>query len=332
MKTIERFVPLGVSSLSSDAPGWNTANSTQTKQESINKPANDICNSSGPICWKCKGSGQVLDKSRFKKNKLKQKSTSQLEIKQNGGIIMNGNDNYNLKPCHQRQQQEQRMKKRKLEPVESKTNHDDTLSNKIPQQKKCSVCNGNGILQLKQKEVQSLQKPGMITKKRRHPQTSKNWKPFGPVAYGVLQMIQYIKDCQERHRNNKNNEVNNDGAGEDLGRCHPLELLYEANKDLDEDNKESKIEKKTNHLESDKQGVYIIQQGLSSDYKNTIQTSFPWFPIHPGEQVCTKQKGHTLLIRLQYSLSGFSANFEKDFLKLKSSHSLCSSQTFSCVI
>ncbi len=58
MTSIERYVPTGNQSLSSDAPGWIT-NAERNDQEG------------GPTCWKCKGQREVLDKKAFMKGKNK---------------------------------------------------------------------------------------------------------------------------------------------------------------------------------------------------------------------------------------------------------------------
>lgn len=48
MSSIERYVPVGTKSLSSDAPGW-TSNAEKSEQ-------------GGPTCWKCKGQQKLVDK------------------------------------------------------------------------------------------------------------------------------------------------------------------------------------------------------------------------------------------------------------------------------
>lgn len=53
MASLERYVPLGKNSLSSDAPGWCSTTVGQSEQ--------------GPVCWKCKGRKQLVDKKAFKK-------------------------------------------------------------------------------------------------------------------------------------------------------------------------------------------------------------------------------------------------------------------------
>ena len=57
MTTIERFVPQGAASLSSDAPGWDASDVTSTSSSSRSTI-------SGPICWKCKGSGTCKAKRK----------------------------------------------------------------------------------------------------------------------------------------------------------------------------------------------------------------------------------------------------------------------------
>ena len=90
--------------------------------------------------------------------------------------------------------------------------------------------------------------------------------------------------------------MNNDSARDNLSHCHPLQLLYEANRDMNEDNKESKIERKTNYLKSNQQRDYGTQQ----DY---LQNNL----IHIALVSCTS---NILLIRLQHKLSGSAAIVE----------------------
>jgi Predicted O-methyltransferase len=59
MAFVERYVPQGPNSLLSDAPGWSSS--------SLEEVA-----SSGPVCWKCKGKGNVAEKITNKRRKLQQ--------------------------------------------------------------------------------------------------------------------------------------------------------------------------------------------------------------------------------------------------------------------
>ena len=62
MSSIERYVPLGSHSLSSDAPGWNSAPQNPTATLSLDP--------TGPTCWKCKGQGNVVYKKATEKCKI----------------------------------------------------------------------------------------------------------------------------------------------------------------------------------------------------------------------------------------------------------------------
>ena len=55
---IERFVPVGQASLVDDAPGWS----------SDNKSSSTLANNSGPICWKCRGTGQLKLTKKLRRN------------------------------------------------------------------------------------------------------------------------------------------------------------------------------------------------------------------------------------------------------------------------
>ena len=126
----------------------------------------------------------------------------------------------------------------------------------------------------------------------------------GIGIYLDLSQMEFSNDWinnEERDRNNAViDEVNNDSARDNLSHCHPLQLLYEANRDLDEDNKESKIERKTNYLKSDQQGDYGTQQDyLQLTKKNNL--------IHIA---LVSRTSNILLIRLQHKLSGSAAIVE----------------------
>eukprot|EP00977_Amphora_coffeiformis_P009481 scaffold2192_cov170-Amphora_coffeaeformis.AAC.15 len=54
--TVERFVPQGRTSLDEDAPGWGTRGASNDDNDS------DPRRREGPICWKCRGSGQKRQK------------------------------------------------------------------------------------------------------------------------------------------------------------------------------------------------------------------------------------------------------------------------------
>ena len=77
MSSIERYVPSGVNSLSSDAPGWGSAvgQSEQT----------------GPTCWKCKGDKQVVDKKKSKR-RIKEHEDKKMKVSQQTLVVP-------MKPC-----------------------------------------------------------------------------------------------------------------------------------------------------------------------------------------------------------------------------------------
>jgi len=77
MTSIERYVPSGVNSLSSDAPGWGAA-VDQSEQ-------------TGPTCWKCKGDKQVVHKNKSKK-RMEEHKDKQIKISQETFVVP-------MKPC-----------------------------------------------------------------------------------------------------------------------------------------------------------------------------------------------------------------------------------------
>jgi hypothetical protein len=111
----------------------------------------------------------------------------------------------------------------------------------------CHVCSGNGFLPKKKQEMISLQShPGMITRKRRCP---KDWKVSGPTAAAVLEM--------EAIFNTSNGSIDD---------CtnHPLMLLQQA---MMTDIKD--------------EGIVICK-----DIQISTLDSYPWLPVHNGEQLC----------------------------------------------
>jgi len=234
MSKIERFVPLGASSLASDAPGWNSKDSTISSSPTITSSSLSL-SSSGPICWKCKGSGQVLDKKKKPERKRQRTATSPLS---SSATSID-------KDTHK---------------VSKISNNNIDLSKK----KECTVCDGKGTLQQKQKEMKSFSQPGMITLKRKY---KKDWVPSRPIAYAVAQMTEFMKDFYNLSK-------------EDQEKCkqHPLYLLNEANAD--------------NPI-NDIEGIFIPQsascnavcQGDKKEIDDVV-SSYPWLPLHPGEQLC----------------------------------------------
>jgi len=76
---IERFIPVGSSSLSSDAPGWNASNEEVLKESCLQ----------GPSCWKCKGMGKIRRKQpkRRKEQGCKQDTYSSCPVCYGKGTI-----------------------------------------------------------------------------------------------------------------------------------------------------------------------------------------------------------------------------------------------------
>ncbi|CAB9508444.1 Pseudouridylate synthase 10 [Seminavis robusta] len=58
VEQIERFVPAGKGSLVDDAPGWS----------SVKNNSSDPSSREGPICWKCRGTGEKKDKKKKRKH------------------------------------------------------------------------------------------------------------------------------------------------------------------------------------------------------------------------------------------------------------------------
>ena len=296
MSKVERYVPLGVSSLSSDAPGWNS-NSSKFNVHKDNTEKVPDPNHGGPVCWKCKGSGSIVDRTSMKKKKKKEKAQKQKkqekqqlnEEKEEGHIInkrrkteaFNSNDEKNEHDDDCKNNNE--IKNHNINTTSesllqtSLTPKSQSSSSHSPPQKTCKVCKGTGILQQKQKELKSLHKPGMITRIRQCPD---GWKPFGPISHGLQQMkdfmIQYNEDSLKN--DNKNN-------------LHPLKLLHDANMNENE-NKNNTMKRKDNNVgdndniinsNSNKEGIFLPK---ASDVGDDIISLYPWLPINPGEQVC----------------------------------------------
>ena len=139
MSKIERYVPLGASSISSDAPGWNTSSITTdfsikpTPNPSSSSSSTSVCN--GPVCWKCKGSGRVKTnhkKKRKRKNK-KEEDTKQ-DVPQSTkkrNTIVDGHVNKgekNKQPCD--------------------VVYDQNTTSSVSTKSVCTVCNGRGTLKI----------------------------------------------------------------------------------------------------------------------------------------------------------------------------------------
>ncbi len=263
MSKIEKYVPLELG-LSSDAPGWNSSSSSKNHHNSavlvpssdedgggeVKKSLSTTDSSSttpsrhGPICWKCKGSGKVADNNsksiiNKKKNKEKRRKT------ENGSFIDNiNNDSSSSTSCNDENQQ--------------KCNY---------YFKECTVCSGKGTLKQKQKEIISLNQPGMITRKRK---CIPGWKANGPIAYGIQQMNEFMLLHYEKQLS-LNNDYEQRTVVDDKLKYHPLKLLHDADCTLD-------------FGEEDKEGVRVPK---FSDIDPSYKLLYPWFPINSGEQVCT---------------------------------------------
>ena len=283
MSTIQRYVPLGASSLSSDAPGWNSHQQVEQLQQ-VQQQLQQVPSSSsnlGPVCWKCKGIGKVNDKKALrdqKKRKQKQKKGKE-KGKKNPPLDADCDDNVNANvdvdsPIH---------KKQKIDKDKDKQNNENNCSNEdsntaikkekeIITQKECPVCKGVGTLPPKQKELKSLhlQSTGMITKKRRCPN---GWEPFGPLAFGLQQMEDFISQGKGKEE-----------EWETLVKDHPLMALKKASTNT------TTIPIDDSSVGDNTEGVFVSKIITSCDDDNVgrekeITSSYPWLPINPGEQV-----------------------------------------------
>jgi hypothetical protein len=177
MTSLERYVPVGAGSLSSDAPGWiSKADESESEQSGTG---------SGPTCWKCKGRQKVVDK--------KKKSCAE-KLDENGKLL-------------------KKLKTNTTVCVGIGEGKDSDIGSSKKILKDCPVCDGKGFIPPKKKEMSSLCfQPGMITRKRKHPQ---GWKSSGPIAHAVDEMEQNMSKGGNLNSSSKNR--------------HPLSYLHEAN-------------------------------------------------------------------------------------------------------
>eukprot|EP00560_Eucampia_antarctica_P007300 CAMPEP_0197830726 /NCGR_PEP_ID=MMETSP1437-20131217/7341_1 /TAXON_ID=49252 ORGANISM="Eucampia antarctica, Strain CCMP1452" /NCGR_SAMPLE_ID=MMETSP1437 /ASSEMBLY_ACC=CAM_ASM_001096 /LENGTH=476 /DNA_ID=CAMNT_0043433303 /DNA_START=17 /DNA_END=1443 /DNA_ORIENTATION=+ len=126
----------------------------------------------------------------------------------------------------------------------------------------CTVCNGNGSLMPKDKEVQSLHQPGMITSSRKCPN---GWKPYGPVAHSIVQMNNILTISKDE---NDNNDDDNKNASEDgtKNTMRQFELLQKASQSYNI--------------------VGIAVDSIKGIVLDSSSSCLPWFPSNPGEQLC----------------------------------------------
>lgn len=204
-------------------------------------------------CWKCKGTGQIIDK----KKKQKQR------------------------------------KKAKLEELQNKEEGKGEQKTKC--YKKCPVCFGKGYLPKRSYDESTITTNTVNTKNGRiitfvrksYPLESKDdegnddssmelWRPFGPLAYALEQMNQYMEKhpyyVDETKDNTKNRNKN----------IHPYHLLYQATKVRSLLFKES-TDNNNDEKKKKQRGIYIGDDSIN----DTTTNNFQWLPIqHPDEQLC----------------------------------------------
>lgn len=188
---IERFVPFNSASTAEDAPGWHykqTANEStnasdeyifpnnnENQYEDSHKRSKDSDVRVGPTCWKCKGSGTIQKRPKLKNKKLKQESTN--------ASIDNG-----------------------------KNTDKDT---KEPSSAVCTVCQGNGHVPCKQKEIIHQNEPGVVTKTRT---CAAGWKVQKPHPFVISKSIQSSakKDLQTVSQTQQYIQQIHSGLSQDL--------------------------------------------------------------------------------------------------------------------
>jgi len=245
---VERFIPVGSVSLSSDAPGWNYSSSSKSGNKSDNNSNTSGKNgekigadnerqqflqhaTAGPNCWKCKGIGIVVKKVKNQRLKKKQSSISYKKSDTNTSPLGNNMSTTGISKI-------------------SRCTKEKTDNN-------CPVCDGNGTIPRRKENVSSSEKGRIITRKRKCPE---NWSTSGPIADAVKRCEHFIKtyddidDCDVEIRNNQ-----------------PLYLLHLGNQD---------------HSVGEEKGAGISVTSYVAKTRPESQPPPSWLPINTGEQLC----------------------------------------------
>lgn len=143
--SVERYVPRGSASLVEDAPGWAPSVTPAAIHDSDQKQ-NALGDDDGPVCWKCRGSGQGAKKrARISKKKEQRPGES-------------------------------------TAPSATSKSQSTAPSLSSPLAIPCGVCHGKGRLAAKKADVDASNRPGVIRKARTPPP---GWQASEPLAFAL---------------------------------------------------------------------------------------------------------------------------------------------------
>jgi hypothetical protein len=288
ISTLLRYVPQGEASLYEDAPGWSgtagmktsltnfnnlvgprftphdsptTAAATTTTTTTTATGSSSMTTwhkaTTGPLCWKCQGAGNLPRRSKKFQKKRRHMAATQ---KDGGGTNNNNTDatshvssrgtKKDDDACHANETNE--------------TDVDTTTPTTLEKQRECSVCHGTGHLPPKMADVMGWTKPGVITSGRRH---VPSWKPSGPLPHAFLilapQSLVLPKRKDVKGDKKDDTTTTTTTTTTESYYCHWAELVHRANQG---------------------QAVEIPnnQHATSSSSSRLLPT---WLP-QPGEELC----------------------------------------------
>ncbi len=263
-----RYIPQGLASLSSDAPGWSYSSSSSSSSSASEVAGGESGSSRGPICWKCRG-------MRFLATAQAVSAPSRAKSQQ------------------QQQQQQHDKESAAAIAIDESNNSGSTTS-----RRSCPICAGLGHLPIKLKYRQSMtEMTGAITPRRRgHTSRKLGWVESGHVPGAVWAVLH----CRNSNNNSNNTiTINTNGDEDDHDTVTPtsyhdndgammryaIDLLSQACR-LDDDSDHH--DKNSNNV---KRKDIPVSASMARAWKRGGgggggQSPAAWLPTNPGEQLC----------------------------------------------